>query len=275
MLFIEGCDIFDKQEQIPAYIYISDIKLVENPEVNEGTLSSRIVDAWVFVDDQLIGAFELPCTFPVLMEGKHKIEVHAGIYLNGVRTTRVYYRFYEPWQADIELVPDSILTVEPLVSYSSDIKLPFHETFELGGVLLEDGSKSLTSLEKTNDPDEIFEGNFSGKVVLNDTDSVFQGVSIHAYKLPTSGGDVFLELDYKSEADIIVGVYAIKSAQILHLEVAGILPRNTWGKIYINLSPTVYRHNDAIEFKIFLGSYLPEGMNKATVLIDNIKLIHL
>jgi hypothetical protein len=274
LLTLAGCEVLDKPEQIPAYIHISSISLIENPVITQGTLSNKIVDAWIYIDDQLVGAFELPCTFPVLLEGKHTIAVYAGIYLNGVRTTRVDYPFYAPFTQDVTLAPGRIDTIKPVVAYNNNIKLPFHENFELGGVLLEDDLKSLTSLHKTNDSAEIFEGNYAGKIVLNDTDSVYIGVSILPFQLPTAGGHVFLELDYKSEADIIIGLYAIKSSQILQLDIAGVLPRDQWSKIYINLTPTVYRNNDALEWKLFIGSYLPDGKSEATVLIDNLKLIH-
>lgn len=274
LFFWGGCEVLNPDEPIPAYISIDQIDLADNPDVTEGTLSNRIVDAWVFIDDQLIGAFELPCTFPVLLEGEHEIAVYAGIYLNGVKTTRVYYPFYAPHKQKIQLTPDSITTLNPVVSYHTSIKLPLHETFELGGVLIEEGLKSQAKLEKTDLAGEVFQGNYSGKIVLNSTDSIWEGVSIQPYTLPSAGGHVFVELDYKTDADILVGLYAIKTSTILQLEVAGILPRSEWSKIYINLTPTVFRHNDAIEFKLFFGSLKPSDKAEATLLIDNIKLIH-
>jgi hypothetical protein len=269
-----GCELFDAQEQIPAYIRIERIDLIDNPDVDEGTLSNRIVDAWIFIDDKLIGAFELPCTVPVLLDGEHEIAVYAGIYLNGVKTTRVYYPFYDPWKEKITLSPDSITTLSPKVSYSTSIKLPLHETFELGGVLIEEGLKSLAKLEKTDLASEVFQGNYSGKIVLTSTDTIWEGVSIQPFKLPSAGGHVFVELDYKTDADILVGLYAIKASTILQLEVAGILPRSDWSKIYINLTPTVFRHNDAIEFKLFFGSVKSSDATELKLLIDNVKLIH-
>ncbi len=273
-ILITGCELFDKPETIPSFIHIDSIHLEKNPLINEGSLSRKIVDAWIYVDGNLIGAFELPCTVPVLKEGQCEVTVYAGIYMNGVRTTRVYYPFFTDWKKEITLYPDSIVKLQPVVQYSDDIKMPFHEDFELGGVLFEEGIKSVTSMQKTSDPNEIFEGNYSGKIVLNDTDSVYLGVTIMGYELPTAGGMVFLELNYRSDADIIIGIYAVKVSQILQHEVAGILPKKDWGKIYINLSPAVFRENDALHFKIFLGSYLPEGKHEATILLDNLKLIH-
>ena len=65
-----SCNKFDGDQTIPAYIHIEKITLADNPIISEGSLSNRITDAWVYVDDELIGAFELPATFPVLKKGE-------------------------------------------------------------------------------------------------------------------------------------------------------------------------------------------------------------
>jgi hypothetical protein len=79
-----SCNKFDGDQTIPSYIHIDKITVVDNPTLNEGSLSNKITDAWVYVDEELIGAFELPATFPVLKKGKHKISIHPGIKLNGI-----------------------------------------------------------------------------------------------------------------------------------------------------------------------------------------------
>ncbi len=274
MLMIPGCELFDDPVEIPAYITIEEIDLVNNPDLSEGSLSNYIVDAWVYVDDQLIGAFELPATFPVLHRGDKEVAVYAGVFLNGVRATRVYYPFYAPSVHQVRLTPDSITTITPVVKYDSRIKMPLHESFELGGVLFEDGPHSLAELTKTDLSGEVFEGNYSGKVELNKTDSMFHVISVQSYILPSAGGNVFLELDYKTEAPVMVGLYANKPGQVARLDVAGVLPNDEWNKVYINLTPIVFRNNDALDFRIYFTSYLPEDQKEAAVLFDNIKLIH-
>src|SRR3954471_3898254 len=86
LLAFSGCN---KEEPIPVYVHIEKISLVANPDgfVNsvtgdEGSLSSKISDAWVYVDEQLVGCFELPVTFPVLAEGTHTVKIRAGIKVN-------------------------------------------------------------------------------------------------------------------------------------------------------------------------------------------------
>ena len=48
------------------------------------------------MDDQLIGAFELPATVPILQNGKHRVSMYAGVIYNGISGTRGNYLFTKP-----------------------------------------------------------------------------------------------------------------------------------------------------------------------------------
>src|SRR3989337_3990814 len=84
----------NKEEPIPSYIHIDAINLSTNYTI-EGSSSNKILNAWIYIDDQSVGAFELPCTVPVLAVGSHEIKIQAGIKENGIDATRIYYPFYE------------------------------------------------------------------------------------------------------------------------------------------------------------------------------------
>ena len=65
---------------IPSYVSINSIALSSDATDN-------ITDAWVYIDDNLQGVYELPANFPVLAEGKHSLRVRAGIKDNGIAGT--------------------------------------------------------------------------------------------------------------------------------------------------------------------------------------------
>jgi hypothetical protein len=274
LLLFTGCEKLDNPETIPSYITIEKISLVDNPDITEGTLSNKIVDAWVYVDDQLIGAFEMPCTIPVLAHGMHKIDVKAGVYLNGVVSTRVNYPFYATYSVERELVQDSIIRLNPVVWYEKDCVIPWLENFEIGGVTIESSPISDTAIFKTNDPSDVFEGNYSGKVVLTADHPYFLNYTIDEFVLPQAGSNVFLEINYKTSVNLLIGVYANAPTEVKALEVAGVFPTEEWKKVYINLTTVVSRESSATTFKLFFSAQLPDGQNEATVLLDNIKLIH-
>ena len=82
-------------KQFQPILQIDSVSLDTN-YYEQGSNFKAITDAWVYVDDGLIGAFELPATIPVLAEGKHKLEIRPGIKLNGISSTRAPYPFYQP-----------------------------------------------------------------------------------------------------------------------------------------------------------------------------------
>ena len=57
VLLFHSCEIINPEEDIPSYIYVEEIKFTStNPD--QGSSSNKILDAWVYVDDELIGAFD-------------------------------------------------------------------------------------------------------------------------------------------------------------------------------------------------------------------------
>ncbi|NTV84545.1 MAG: hypothetical protein HGA23_09650, partial [Bacteroidales bacterium] len=71
ILMISGCDKFEGGQTVPSYLKIDSIGFVTDNDL-QGTNSQKITDVWVYVDDDLIGGFEMPATIPVLAEGIHK-----------------------------------------------------------------------------------------------------------------------------------------------------------------------------------------------------------
>jgi hypothetical protein len=64
-IFFTGCV---KENAVPAYIYIPAFSLTT--KTGEGTTSQKITDAWVYVDGQINGVFQMPITLPVVELGK-------------------------------------------------------------------------------------------------------------------------------------------------------------------------------------------------------------
>jgi len=130
MLMLASCDKFEGDQEVPAYIQIDSIGCTTEYDV-EGTASHNIVDAWVWVDDQLIGAFELPAMVPVLMQGSHEVVVRAGIKNNGISNTRVPYPFYSSiLRENFMLAPDSISVLNASVGYFDNTVFAWMEDFE-------------------------------------------------------------------------------------------------------------------------------------------------
>ena len=65
LLILSGCT---KNNQDPAWVEISEWDLQSNPSsVNDpGVLSSNLSDAWIYMDGDLVGVFELPVKLPII-----------------------------------------------------------------------------------------------------------------------------------------------------------------------------------------------------------------
>ncbi|HRS54383.1 MAG TPA: hypothetical protein P5250_06725, partial [Bacteroidales bacterium] len=192
IFFIASCELINPPEKTPSFVHIQAINLSTNV-IEQGTNSSKITDAWVYVDEDIIGAFELPATIPILKTGYHKITIKPGIQLNGTAATRSIYPFYNPIELNIQLVEDQILDLGTLTTtYNNNTKFAWKEDFEQAGITIDPSSKSDTNIKKITDPNKVFEGNGSGIINLDNIKSIFEGISNVAYTLPNDGKSVFL-----------------------------------------------------------------------------------
>ncbi|MCD4680770.1 MAG: hypothetical protein K8S00_10320 [Bacteroidales bacterium] len=263
----------ESEELIPAYIHIDSISFSNNTGIGL-TASHSITDAWVYIDNNLVGAFELPVTFPVLYENVHSVKIRPGIELNGIASTRSYYMIYKEFVKDINLTKDSITNIEVSSSYSNDDVFVWVENFEVGLPAIEEISGSDTNIVKTSLPGQVFEGSFSGAIYLTDDKNYFKAASVDAFELPKYGNFVFLELNYKTNNKFLIGLYAQSSSNIVEKHVLYINPKDTWNKIYVNLTSVVSQEIDANDFKILFMATKDEGVDQAEILLDNIQLIY-
>lgn len=271
--FFTSCEIINPPEPIPSYIKIDKFVLTTDP-ATEGSNSSKITDAWIYLDDNYVGTFELPAKFPLIGEGRHTITVKAGIKLNGISATRSIYPFYKPYIITVNLQKDSVITLHPTITYYPETKFEWMENFEDGGVSLEKTIFSDTSLEKTSDPLKRFEGNYSGIVHLDSSRKLFECYTISAYQLPGGESPVIMEMNYKTNEEIYMGVISISSAQSIPVGIIHITKSDNWNKIYINIKNAILAYPDADEFKVFFRIDKSDQNNVSEIMFDNIKLLH-
>ena len=84
-LFTNSCV---KNNTDPSWIYIDTWSLQANQTNPEGELSHNITDAYVLIDDKVIGYFELPIKLPLLLNGSKKITLYPTIHNNGISSTK-------------------------------------------------------------------------------------------------------------------------------------------------------------------------------------------
>jgi len=266
---------------IPSYISIDSIVL--NVTGDQGTASNKIVDAWVYAGNDLEGAFELPASFPVLKAGATTLNIQPGIKLNGIAETRVPYPFYDTITIPVVLNRENEVVLGRIAThYKPSAVFGWIEDFEDPNISLDTTARSNIKLNRAGEAtlSSAFpgEGNsFSGKISIPADTDYFECITHDSFKfsntLPEEKSYVFLELNYKSNIPLTVGMF-IYGTQITQQPVLVINPSEVWNKIYINFTPTVSFNSDATKFRVYFSARNPEGGTDGEVFIDNIKLLH-
>jgi hypothetical protein len=93
--------------------------------------------------------------------------------------------------------------------------------------------------------------------------------------IPPLSNSAFLELHYKTDAPLSVGLNAITSQipQGTKGYKITLFPNKEWNKTYINLTSDVNTVR-ATEYQVLFRSLLQDSLTTATILIDNVKLIY-
>lgn len=240
---------------IPANIKINDIPLA-------GNTTENITDAWVYINDQLQGVYELPAQFPVLNIGTHKLRVKAGIKDNGIASSRIPYPFYASYiQEEVEFIEDSLIELFPVVNYLE------------GVTILTEGDEII--MEKTIHSDTIIEtaGEYRAGF-LTDSLMIFEISTNELEDLPQAGAPVYLELDYKSNTEFLVGVYINYSPTVVKKEALWINPKENLNKIYVNLTSIISEGVDAPSFSVFIGMQRDEILDTNALYFKNFRVVY-
>lgn len=263
---------------IPSYIKIDKIEMQTTG--SQGSSSSYLTDAWVYINGEERGAYPLPTTVPLIAEGKQTIKIAPGIKLNGVSGTRVPYPMVEPVVMEIDLVKDSIKPLNVRCEYYSTTKFALIEDFEDINMKFEttpNNTAEWRSTHTSTDPDSfIFEGYHSGGGFLNDDENYLQIVTKQFFdELPKEGIPVFIELDFKCNTTILLSVVSYQggvgdSQDLIYLSPTG----DIWKKIYINLTSTLSYDLVSDQYKFVISAVHSSANDESIVLLDNFKLLY-
>lgn len=270
MIVIVSCQK-DETDTIPAYIQIDSITLNEESDPTSPlTNDNGITDAWVYVNDQLQGVYELPAKFPVLEEEVQTLRIKAGIKANGIASSRIPYPFYTSYFKDVNFTPNESRTISPTTNYLENAEFEF-EDFEGNSEKLAITPISNVNYEKLTENSN----SFAFASLSSDTLFTFEIATDELTNLPQAGAPVFLELDYKSNTKFLIGVF-IKfphSDALLQKDLLWVNPKEDWNKIYVNLTSTISEGINATYFKVFIGMRR-EGEDQNELYFDNLKVVY-
>lgn len=278
-LLLNGCVRNNPQ---PIWLEINEWTIESNPDLainNEEPeyLSHNFTDVWVYVDNKIIGCFEVPCKIPVLISGDAKnIQLYPAIRNNGISATKKIYPFMDPVDTTMNLVSGQTYTFNPKTRYNSATNF-WIEDFESSNIKLDEDPLSAASMSYASNSAIALSGTY-GHVSLNATDPIWIGVTTEALALP-KGSEVYLEVSYRNSTGILTGVKALNQDGStkdnpnvsMNAQDAGSMQ---WKKIYIQLSEVISYSTNAVLFKQYLTAQLPENQSTADVYIDNIHIVY-
>lgn len=283
ILGLSACDIFDEEEQIPSFVTISRADLTVAADGSEGEDTQAIVDAHVFANDVFVGTVELPGTVAILEEGPTRITVGAGIRNNGLTANRIIYPFYQFVSTEIDLMPgvvspiseDSVATFQYFPQENPAQIDMFIEGFEgVGNVWeTEPGSQGIVN---TVEPEEVISGFGSGKVTLDDENSVMNVYSsTNSWDLSAvrPGSSVYLEIDYKANNPVEIGIRTLDPDNSRRIFALGLNPTDTPTKVYVDLTNEVGM-GQTNNFQIYLEAEKVVAEPLVEIFLDNIKVIY-
>lgn len=275
---ISACNLINPDEDPPGYIQVEPFNFDPSPTLGEfgPSSSTKIKDVWVYVDDEFLGAYELPAKFPVLKTGFRRLLLSPGIALNGISSTRSPYPFYSASVHNVEIPELGTITVTPTTSYYATADCAFNESFEGSGFALSATNTSDTTMIQLQPGDpNVFEGNGSGVVYLDNNNTKFEITSTSEYPLPAFNSAVFLELDYNINQSMQMGLIIIKpNIANDQIPVITLNPTQGWNKIYVQLGYVVSSYNSDTRFKIYFGAIKNPDLANPTFYLDNIKVVH-
>ena len=276
-IFFTGCQLVDQMESEPAYVLIGEVSVL-NPDGN-GTATQDVRDLWSYLNDQNLGIYPHPTHITCLpVPGVNKLSLLAGIRENGMASEVSVYPMLEALNYDLEMEAGSNYPINPVFQYRNDLFVRFDEGFEgVNHSWTYDADKNpSTQLKIINTNPKS--GQYCAFLEVPDTLAFASVATGQGYvQIPTDGNAVYLELDYRGDCNLFVGLigYADINAESTPYVsyYLGLKPKEDWTKIYVNLTSELF-NSGLKSYRILLRAEhqtpgIPEG-----VYLDNLKLLH-
>jgi hypothetical protein len=280
-----------EEAQKPVYLRLDAI-YADTDYAEEGSAHQRFTTAWVYINQEPVGAFELPATVPMIMpEGDSELLIFPGINTNGIRSFRSINDAFRPIRITVTKpigpgVDTLVLTPEQLTTtYQERYNVVVLEDFDEPGLAFEKDINSDTNFIRINDRDSIFQfipqgdtlpepNNSSGLIILDENNNFVELASVAAYPISQGVQNVYLEVTYRTNNTLFFGLIADYPGGSQQAVTAAILPKKEWNKIYINLITEIQAFPGANGYKVFLTATKSNEVEQARIYLDNLKLIY-
>ena len=247
----------------------------------EGVITHNFTDAWVFIDNKLIGVFEVPFKIPVLVSGDSEIKLYPTIRNNGISATKKIYPFADPYIIDAELAESQTLTINPVTRYRDQTQITLWNFDDPNNYGIAEAPGSLASMIVDFDPQVLtgVNGSGYGHVNMNASTNQWQATnSVLLENIPKQQAEVYLEVDYHNTVSLVTGVVAVEpgsSTGNVNVQLNGQQEADVeWKKIYLDLKTIISGYPSSTGYYLSFDALMPDSLTNGYVNIDNMKLVH-
>ena len=256
-----GCNKEKEKAPIPTYVHIDSFNFAPNPF---GASSHRITNVWVYYNNNPVGVFDLPATFPVITDGTEgKLTVAPAIPMDGLNNFIVKYPFYKSDTSTLISQPGKTVVYTPSTGYYTSAR--FKKISDFNGI---------TGFKLYSGSVQIVVDSAAGSITLSaPSDTLSEDSSLVNFPL-TVGLDAFIELDYKNTIPFYVGIQAnLDNLYSQKIYLSGLNPVSEWRKFYLSLKDFAGQYK-ATSYTVFIKTYLTAGQTSGKVSLDNIQLVY-
>lgn len=236
----------------------------------------------VYVNNKNLGCWELPCRVPVLGIGDADsctLILIPGFPMTGMSNTIAGYPFLNISRQKVLLKKGSTYEVSqnpPKYVYNEYVQIPYFETFTNSNSFKPNDTVSHTlNFEPTT-----FEGKNVGEIILND--AVGQNFDVVSSKIPVPVGNyrTLLEIRYKTEGTIDVGVKMSTGVNVHTVHAVGgfYASPDEWKTIHFDLSDIINSNHSVggsmTELTLVLSGIGDKG-KETRYDIDDIKVVYI
>jgi hypothetical protein len=264
-----------KTEEIPSYVTVHKTRFVSGTNYFDST--DKITDIWCSANGNLVGAFEMPCSIPILAGGQTSVRCYPGVKENGIAATRTIYPFYNPFDTTMNLIRGQKINIVPKFSYVDRTKFALNESFEsaIPTFKTDSGSTHFYFLDGKGD------GKYANRRCLafdvsNDSQN-FVMISKSYFEKFVPGKSIWMEVSFNTDVIIHTNLEIINlnTAQAISYDFVDLNTTNgLWNKVYLNLTDVAATYGSNISYRIlFYASYNGIG-TKNHAMLDNIKVLY-
>jgi len=268
-----------KNNPDPFWLEVNEWTLESNDNLgfDQGELTHNFTEAWVYVDDKVIGVFEVPFRIPLVKSGNANIKLYPAIKNNGISATKKIYPFVVPYEVNVLMEGNGEIIINPVTHYKDATLFNIFD-FESASTGITDDVNSLANMIKGNDPSILKWGNFYGQIDLNSIDSTYIGYTTN-YMNFNIGQEVYLEIDYYNTNGLVTGLLSTSSTagtvNNVNIQLNSQDPSTVkWKKIYIDLKELISNSPPGAQFRQSFQAGLDSGDSEGFIIMDNIKIVH-